>query len=123
MEAELLEAEAIFRGVGPELSGFISQAPEHVHQRRVAAIGAAMVANRKALLDSERARVKEQTANGIAAADKQRRLNELKRAVLRVAAKRELLIRATEVEGEFLPRELHAELAVFRHDAVERLTR
>jgi hypothetical protein len=56
--------------------------------------------------------------------DKARRLAELERAILRASAKRELLVRATEVEGEFKPRPpLHAELTVFRRAALKELAR
>jgi hypothetical protein len=54
VEADLAEAESTFRRLGPQLSGFVSQLPEHVEERRRAMVGMAMVANRKALLDSER---------------------------------------------------------------------
>ena len=97
-------------------------APEDVHQRHQATIGAAVVANKKALLDSERARIKAATEGGIAAPDKARRLEELRRAILKAAAKRELFVR--EIEGsEFLRRPTHAELAVFKQADVERLAR
>jgi hypothetical protein len=98
--------------------------PEYVWQRNQILIGATLVANRKAVVDSERARIKAQTEGGISATDRQRRLDQLRAAILRASANRELLVRATEVEGEFLPRPgLHAELAVFTRAEVERLAR
>jgi len=86
VEAELLEAEAVFRQLGPQLGGFQSMIPEHVHQRHQAFIGAAMVADRKALIDSERQRIKAATEGGISATDKQRRLDQLRAAILKAAA-------------------------------------
>ena len=80
-----------------------------------------MVANSAALLKAERQRIEAQ-GEGLTATDKQRRLDQLRAAILRASANRELLVRATEVEGEFLPRPaLHAELAVFTRAEVERL--
>src|SRR5215475_11954028 len=90
VEAQLAEAEATFRRLGPQLGGFVSQLPEHVEERRRAMVGMAVVANRKALLDSERARVKARTEGGISATDRQRRLDQLRAAILKAAAKREL---------------------------------
>jgi hypothetical protein len=121
VEAELAEAERIFREIGPQLGGVVSQLPEHVEQRRRAMVGAAVVANRKALIDSERSRIKVDTEGGIAAPDKARRLEQLRSAVLRAAAQRELLLRDQEVVGEFRPRPVHAELAVCKRSEIERL--
>src|SRR5262245_11830659 len=78
VEAQLAEAEATFRRLGPQLGGFVSQLPEHVEERRRAMVGMAVVANKKALLDCERARIKSATEHGISAADKQQRLAELR---------------------------------------------
>ena len=122
VEADLDEAEATFRRVGPQLSGVVSQLPEHVAERHRAMAGLALVANRKAVVDSERSRVRAATEGGLSATDKQRRLDQLRAAILRASAKRELLVRETEVEGEFLPRPgLHAEMVVFRKPDLERL--
>jgi hypothetical protein len=123
VEAQLLEAEAAFRRHGPQLGVVVSELPEYRYQRRQIEIGAAMVANPKALLDSERARIKAQTEGGISATDRQRRLDQLRAAILRAAGQRELALREVEGEGEFLPRPVHPELAIFRHGEVERLTR
>jgi hypothetical protein len=114
VEAELAEAEATFRRVGPWLSRSTPLLPELVYQRHQANISACMVANKKALLDSERARVKAQTEGGISATDKQRRLADLERALLKAAAKRELLLREQETAGEFSARPVHPELAVYK---------
>jgi hypothetical protein len=123
IEAELDEAEAIFRRLGPQLSQrSVPVLPEYVWQRNQVVIGATLVANRKAVVDSERARIKAQTEGGISATDRQRRLDQRRAAIMRAAAKRELLVRGTEFEGDFLPRPpLHAELAVFTRAEVERL--
>jgi hypothetical protein len=122
VEAELAEAEATFRRLGPQLRGFVSQLPEHVNERHRAMVGMALVANKKAVLDSERSRVRAATEGGLSATDKARRLDQLRAAILRASASRELLIRASEVEGEFLPRPaLHPELVVFRRAEVERI--
>jgi hypothetical protein len=121
VEAELAEAEATFRRLGPQLGGFVSQLPEHVYERRQAMVGMAIVANKKAVLDSERARVKAQTEGGISATDKRRRLDQLRAAILRAAAQRELALREVEGEGEFRPRDIHPELLIHRQADVERL--
>jgi hypothetical protein len=122
--AELAEAESTFRRVGPQLSGVVSQLPEYVAERHRAMVGMALVANRKAVVDSERSRVRAATEGGTSATDRQRRLDQLRAAILRASAQRELLVRATEVEGEFLARPpLHAELVAFTRAKVERLAR
>jgi hypothetical protein len=86
-------------------------------------VGMAMVANRKALLDSERARIKTLAEAGISATDRRRRLDQLSAAILRAAARRELALREIEGAGEFQPRPVHAELAIFQRGEVERLAR
>ena len=120
IESQLLEAENVFRRLGPQLSGFVSELPEHVHQRRQAMVGMALVANRRAIVDSEQARIKAQTEGGISATAKSHRLAELRRAVLRSAAQRELELR--KIEGDdFAIRSVHPELVIFTQAAVERL--
>ena len=104
VNAELLEAEAIFRRWGPQLGGYQSELAEHVHQRRQAAIGASVVANKKVLLNSERSRIQSLTQGGISRADKLRRLDDLNRQILRAAARKELALREIESDGEFQPR-------------------
>jgi hypothetical protein len=121
VEAELAEAEATFRRLGPTLSGVISSLPEHVAERHRAMVGMALVANKKAVLDSERSRVGAATEGGMSATDRQRRLDQLRGAILQASAKRELLVRATEGDGEFQPRVIHPELAIYKQAAVERL--
>ena len=121
MEAELLEAEASFRRLGPQLSGFVSALPEHVEEGRRAMVGACMVANGMALLNSERARVRAATQGGVSAGDKARKINELRAAILRTAAKRELLLREREAPGKSLPRDVHPELVIMLQATVERL--
>jgi hypothetical protein len=123
-EAALVDAEAALRRFGPALDSAVPRLPEAVHHRHQVVIGAAMVANRKALMDSERARVKADTDAGISATDKQRRGAELRAAILKLCARRELLLRSEEADGaELRPRQPHAELFVFRQADVERLAR
>src|SRR5260370_31315078 len=100
-------AEATFRRLGPGLGGVVSQLPEYVAERHRAMVGLALVANRKAVIDSERSRVRAATEGGISAADKVRRLDELRRQIMKAAAKRELAVRGIEGDG-FMPRPLHA---------------
>ena len=50
-------------------------------------------------------------------------LAELRAAILRAAARRELALRAVEAVGEFKPRPVHLELLIFRQAEVERLAR
>jgi hypothetical protein len=122
VEAELAEAEATFRRLGPQLGGrFVSPLQEHVEERHRAMVGMAVVANRKAVVDSERSRVRAATEGGMSVTDKQRRLDQLRGAILQASAKRELLVRATEGDGEFQPRVIHPELAIYKQAAVERL--
>jgi hypothetical protein len=124
VEAGLAEAEATFRRLGPQLAGgFVSELPEHVHQRRQAMVGMAMVANRKGLLYSERARIQAQTEGGLSATDKQRRLDQLRAAILKAAARRELALRKVEGVGEFRPRDVHPELVIYPATEVEGLAR
>ena len=61
--------------------------------------------------------------HGISAPDKQRRLDELRGAILKAAARRELALRAVEGVGEFQPRPVHPELLIYRQAEVERLAR
>ena len=120
VERRLQQAEAVFRQYGAGLDGWPAVLPEEAVRRHQAAIGAAMVANGKALSDSERARVKAVTANGIAAADKRQRLDQIRAAILKAAARRE--IEARKVEGtEFMARPVHPELIVCRQGDLERL--
>jgi hypothetical protein len=123
IESELDAAEATFRRVGPGLGSAPPRLPEMIHQQRQALVGMALVVGRKAVVEAERQRVKEQTAGGLSASEKQRRLEQLRGAILRAAAKRELALRAVEGVGEFRPRAVHAELAVFKRADVERLAR
>jgi hypothetical protein len=120
VEAQLLDAENVFRSYGPLLRSFPHELPEMAYRRYQAAVGAAMIANPKALLDSERVRIRAETANGVPAADKARRLDQLRRQILQAAARRELLVR--DLEGDnFMVRPVHPELVVYRRAEVERL--
>jgi hypothetical protein len=62
-----------------------------------------VMANRKALVDSERQCIRVTTEGGISASDKQRRLEPLRSAILKLAAQKELAPRAVEGFGEFRP--------------------
>lgn len=118
-EAELDQAEATFRRIGPQL-GFVSQLPEHVYERRQAMVGMVMVANRPALIDAERARIKAATAGGLSQADRTKRLDQLRAAILMAAARKEIALR--QIEGtEFQMRSVHPEFVVFRRAEVERI--
>jgi hypothetical protein len=89
--------------------------------QRQAVLGACMVAGGDKLLQVERQRIEAQ-GEGMSAADKARRLDQLRGAILKAAAKRELALRA--IEGtEFMPRTVHPELAIYRQAAVEQLAR
>jgi hypothetical protein len=112
-EAELLEAERIFRTYGLSPSAPLPGATAHL--QRLAAIGAAMIANPAAILKATHQRIAAVGA-GMSAVDKQRRLEELRRQILRAAARRELALREVERAGEFLPRPtVHPELVVATH--------
>ena len=119
-EAELRACEQVFRQWGLRVSA--GHPGETEHLQRQAVIGACMVVGADKLLKVERDRIAA-AGEGLTAVDKAKRLADLDRAILRTAAKRELLLRDREAPGEFLPREPHAELAVFRRDAVEHLAR
>lgn len=121
VERALLDAEAAFKTHGPLLDATPAVFPETAQRRHQVSVGAAMVANGKALLDSERVRVKAMTDGGIAVADKHQRLADLKRAILRTAARRAKLVRST---GEFLPRSaVHPELVIATGAELEQLAR
>ena len=92
---------------------------ETAHLQRQASIGAAWWSAPTSSCRPS-ASVSRQQGEGLSAADKARRLDELRRAILRTAAKRELAVR--EIEGaEFMPRAIHPELAIYKQAAVERL--
>ena len=87
-------------------------------QRQVL-IGAQMVAAGDKLLSVERQRIAAQ-GEGLSAADKTRKLDELRRAILRTAAKRELAVREIE-HDDFFDRPVHPELVVYARAEVERI--
>jgi hypothetical protein len=119
VEGELRQAEQLYREHGLAVSA--GPPTEAAHLQRQAVIGLCMVVGADRILKVERARI-EQQGEGLSASDKSRRLADLDRAILRTAAKRELLTREREAPGEFLPRpEVHPELAVFRQADVEQL--
>lgn len=118
-EAELRHAEQLYRTHGLGVSA--GHPTEAMHLQRQALIGAMMVVGADKILKVERDRIAA-AGEGMTADDKAKRLGDLDRAILRTAAKRELLLREHEAPGEFLPRlEVHPELAVFRQADVERL--
>jgi hypothetical protein len=119
VEAELREAERLYRTYGLKVSA--AHPAEAAHLQRQAVIGACMVVGAEKLLKIERQRV-EQEGEGLAAVDKARRLDELRRQILRVAARRELALREIERDGEFLARPaVHPELVIYPHADLEQL--
>jgi hypothetical protein len=92
---------------------------EHAHLQRQSLIGAIMVTAGDKLLRAERQRI-EQQGEGLTAADKARRLDQLLGAILRTAARRELAVREIEGDG-FMVRPVHPELLVYKRADLERL--
>jgi hypothetical protein len=119
VEGAMREAEAVYRRLG--LGASAGHPAEHAHLQRQVLIGACMVAAGDKLLKVERQRIEKQ-GEGLTAADKARKLDQLKAAILRTAAQRELALREVEGDG-FLPRPIHPELLVFPQAEVERLAR
>jgi hypothetical protein len=117
VHAELRDAERLYQTRGLKVSA--PHPGETAHLQRQALIGLCMVVGADKILKVERQRI-EQQGEGLTAADKARKLDDLRRAVLHTAAKREIAVRAVE-GGEFLPRVVHPELAIYRQAAVERL--
>jgi predicted nucleic acid-binding Zn-ribbon protein len=117
-EAELRDAEQIFQRYGFKVSA--AHPAEAAHLQRQALIGAMMVVGGDRLLRTERARIEAQ-GEGLTAADKARRLEQLRHQILQAAARRELAVREIECDGEFQPRVIHPELAIYKQAAVERL--
>jgi hypothetical protein len=118
IEAEYRQAERLYRERGLKID--TGHPAETVHLQRLAVIGACMVVGADKLLRAERERIA-QAGEGLSGADKARRLDQLRRQVLQVAARRELALREVEGEGEYRPRDAHPELAIFRQADVERL--
>jgi hypothetical protein len=117
-EAELRRAEQLYRTYGLAVSG-TGHPTEAAHLQRQALIGAMMVVGADKILKVERDRIAA-AGEGLTAADKEKRLADLERAILRTANKVELLLREREAPGQFLPRpEGYAHLAVFRQADVE----
>jgi len=115
--AELRSAEQLYRTRG--LRPAAPHPAEQEHLQRLAVVGMCMVIDAEKILKTEHQRIAAE-GEGLSAADKARKLDELRRAILRTAAKRELATRATEGDG-FLPRVVHPELAIYKRTAVERL--
>jgi hypothetical protein len=117
-EAELRQAEQLYRTHGLAVSG-TGHPTEAAHLQRLTLIGLCMVTGADRILKVERDRITA-AGEGVSAADKAKRLVDLDRAILRTAARRELLLREHEAPGEFLPRlEVHPELAVLPQADVE----
>lgn len=115
--ARLREAEGVYRQWGFDASA--GHPGEAQYMQRQSLIGALMVVNSAALLKTERQRIEAQ-GEGLSAPAKAERLDELRRQILKAAAKRELAVREIERDGEFQPRVIHPELAIYRQAAVER---
>jgi hypothetical protein len=116
-EARLREAEGVYRQWGFDASAGHPGAAQHM--RRQSLIGALMVVNSAALLKAERQRIEAQ-GEGLSPPAKAQRLDELRCQILKAAARRELAVREIERDGEFQPRVIHPELAIYRQAAVER---
>lgn len=117
-ERELRDAENVYRSYGLRASA--GHPGEAAHLQRQALIGLCMVVGADKILKAERARIEHQ-GEGMSATDKQRRLEQLRAAILRAAARRELAFRAVEGEGEFRARDVHPELLIYKQTAVEGL--
>jgi septum formation inhibitor MinC len=99
-EAELRDAEALYRAEGSKVSA--AHPAQTAHLQRLAVIGACMVVGADKLLQVERQRV-EAGGEGMSVPDKARRLAVLRRQIAQAAARRELLL-----GGDFLaPRPVH----------------
>jgi hypothetical protein len=119
VEAELRQAEQLYRAHGVNASA--GHPAEHAHVQRQSLIGAMMVTGGDKMLKAERARLEAQ-GEGMTAADKERRLDQLRLAILKAAAQRELMLREVEREGEFQPRpSVHAEMVVWKRGDLEQL--
>ena len=116
-EARLREAEDIYRRFG--LGVTAGDPREAAHLRQQALLGAMMVVGSAQLLKVERARI-EARGEGLSKREKTERIAQLRRQIERLAAKRELAVREIEGDG-FMPRPVHAELAIYRQGDVERL--
>jgi hypothetical protein len=119
VEAEFREAERVFRDYGLHPSA--AHPGEMAHLQRLAVVGACMVIGGDRLLKCEHQRVAAQ-GEGMAAVDKEHRLEELRRRILRQCARRELALREVERDGEFLPRPaIHVELVIAQRSHLEQL--
>lgn len=116
-EAELLEAERIFRTFG--LNPSAPHPGETAYLQRLAVVGCCMIVGSAAILKATHQRIAAQ-GEGLTAADKASKLNDIRRRVLSIAAKRELAVREIEGDG-FMIRPVHPELLIFPQAEVERL--
>jgi phage-related tail protein len=120
VEAELRSAEQLYRNNGHKVGA--AHPEQTAYLQRQAVLGACMVVGADQLLRADRQRIEAQ-GEGMSAADKARKLAELRRQILCTAAKRELALREVEGDGEFQPRVTHPELAIYRLAVVEQLAR
>ena len=109
--AELRSAEALYRTRG--LRPAALHPAEQEHLQRLAVVGMCMVIDADKLLKAEHQRIAAE-GEGMSAADKARRLDQLRGAILKAAARRELAVRQIAV---------HPELAVCQRRQVEQLAR
>jgi hypothetical protein len=116
-EGKLREAEQVFRTYGLGVSA--GHPAETAHLQRQAAIGACMVVGSAQLLAAERERIAS-AGEGLSQRERTERLAQLRREIERLAAQRELALRAVEGDG-FLPRPVHPELLIYKQADVERL--
>jgi hypothetical protein len=119
-ETELRDAEQVYRMHGHKVSA--AHPEQTAYLQRQAVLGACMVVGADQLLQVERQRIEAQ-GEGMSAADKARKLDQLRRQILQAAARRELALRQIE-RTEFMPRAaVHPELAIYKQAAVEQLAR
>jgi hypothetical protein len=90
VESELLQAAEVYRSRG--LNPSAAHPGETVYLQRQALIGMAMVIGAEKILKIERQRI-EQAGEGMSAADKARKLEQLRAQVEAAAARREFLVR------------------------------
>jgi hypothetical protein len=116
-EAELRADEALYRAHGLKVGA--GHPGETAHLRQRARIGLCMVVGADKILKVERERI-EQQGEGLSPSDKQRRLDQLRDQILKVAARRELLVR-DEADDLMVVRPVHPELVVFPRAEVQRI--
>jgi hypothetical protein len=116
-EAQLRAAEDLYKTRGLRISA--PHPAEAAHLERQVLIGACMVAGGDKLLKTERARIEAQ-GEGLTAIDRARKLDELRRAIQRAAAKRELAVREIEAD-DFMDRPVLPQFFLYAGSELERL--